>query len=56
MRLREMPEDVRQIILSEQSLLKQSCDCQRSLEFTVYNLIRRAVAGVSCEKPKPKKT
>lgn len=41
-RLREMPKDVHQILLSEQATQKSKCNCQFSLEQTMYMLIRKA--------------
>jgi len=41
MRLRNMPQDVRDIIIREQAKLKEKCNCQKSLETTIYSLIRQ---------------
>lgn len=42
MRLREMPEDVRAIVLKVQAEQKVKCNCQFSQEQTIYKLIRKA--------------
>jgi hypothetical protein len=42
MRLREMPEDVRKILLQKQAEHKIKCNCHYSLEQTIYKLIRAA--------------
>ncbi len=39
-RLREMPEDVYHILLTTQAEKKKSCNCQFSLEQTIYKIIR----------------
>lgn len=41
--LRNIPKDVYKIILTEQGKKKVDCECQFSIEQTIYMLIRRAV-------------
>jgi hypothetical protein len=41
--LKEMPPDVRKILIAEQAKIKIECDCMFSLEQTAYKLIRKAV-------------
>jgi hypothetical protein len=41
--LRDIPSDVKKIILQEQGKKKADCECQFSMEQTIYMLIRRAV-------------
>ena len=40
MRLREMPKDVYEILIDAQSAQKKKCNCQYSLEQTIYKLVR----------------
>jgi hypothetical protein len=42
MRLREMPKDVRDILLDVQTTKKKKCNCHFSLEQTIYMIIRKA--------------
>jgi hypothetical protein len=41
-RLREMPKDVYDLIIDEQAKKKKSCNCQFSIESTIYMMLRRA--------------
>jgi hypothetical protein len=42
LQLRGMPKDVRDIILEFQKEKKQTCNCQFSMEQTVYMIVRKA--------------
>lgn len=42
MRLRQVPEDIRAIILKTQAEQKIKCRCHFSQEQTIYKLIRKA--------------
>lgn len=39
--LRNVPEDIRVILIREQAELKEKCNCQKSLETTIYSIIRQ---------------
>lgn len=43
MLLKNIPADVYDAIIDEQAAAKKKCKCQRSLQFTAYQLIRKAV-------------
>lgn len=43
LRLDAVPKDVYKILITEQGKKKVDCECQFSLEQTIYMLIRRAV-------------
>lgn len=39
--LKEVPDDVRKIVLEEQAKLKTECKCQKSVQTTIYSIIRK---------------
>lgn len=39
--LRQMPKDIHDYLLGQQMELKKSCNCQKSIETTIYSIIRR---------------
>ena len=38
-----MPKDIHDILLDAQAEIKKKCDCQFSIEQTIYSLIRKSV-------------
>lgn len=38
--LKSMPESIRKMILQKQTDEKIKCDCMRSMEWTIYTIIR----------------
>lgn len=39
--LKAVPEDVRKTVLDEQARLKKECNCQKSIQSTIYSIIRK---------------
>jgi hypothetical protein len=51
--LRNIPDDIYTILIREQAELKEKCKCQKSLETTIYSLIRIAAEAKKAHTKKP---